>query len=273
MIPIIDDNLLANSDRVTLLQLTDPHLFDQPSKTLLGVNTWDSFNAVIDAALSHTFDAVVLSGDVSQDYSSQSYRACADALARLNKPTMVLPGNHDELVKLREHLVGSNVFHSEVVNIGGWGLHMLDSTTGESPGGRLGSSRTRRMLDNIQSSTQDWQMLFLHHNPVKTGSAWLDNHWLADGQEFLAELEKQPKVRGVAWGHVHQEMDLAHQHIRLMASPACCIQFLPNSQTFALDTLQPGFRLLHLYRDGSIETQVYRLPGQAFIADPDAQGY
>ena len=41
-----------------------------------------------------------------------------------------------------------------------------------------------------------------------------------------------------------------------MATPATCIQFKPDSNHFALDTLQPGWREIELHPDGRIETRV-----------------
>ena len=37
-----------------------------------------------------------------------------------------------------------------------------------------------------------------------------------------------------------------------MATPATCIQFKPDSNHFALDTLQPGWREIELHLDGRI---------------------
>ena len=64
------------------------------------------------------------------------------------------------------------------------------------------------------------------------------------------------QVRGVLWGHVHQELDLTRKGIRYMATPATCSQFLPGSDDFALDTRPPGYRTLQLSSDGSIHTEV-----------------
>ena len=79
------------------------------------------------------------------------------------------------------------------------------------------------------------------------------------------------------WGHVHQQVDKLHigphGEIPLMATPSTCIQFKPLSSYFALDQLQPGYRLLELAGDGSIRTNVYRVPGNRFSPDNEASGY
>ena len=60
-----------------------------------------------------------------------------------------------------------------------------------------------------------------------------------------------------------------HNNVRLMSSPSTCIQFLPHSKGFAIDTATPGYRWLELYPDGRIETGVERiadLPGEIDMA-------
>jgi Icc protein len=86
---------------------------------------------------------------------------------------------------------------------------------------------------------------------------------------FFSIVEKHPQVRGILWGHVHQEFDGMHRDIRLMSSPSTCIQFLPGSEDFAVDNATPGYRWLKLHPDGRIETGVERLaalPGDINMA-------
>ncbi len=86
-----------------------------------------------------------------------------------------------------------------------------------------------------------------------------------------------PQVKGLLWGHVHQSLDkdypTAFGQLQLMATPSTCIQFKPKSSYFALDAKQPGYRLLELKPDGSILTNVYRVPGNLFAPDHESKGY
>ncbi len=58
-----------------------------------------------------------------------------------------------------------------------------------------------------------------------------------------------------------------------MATPATCIQFKPDSNHFALDTLQPGWREIELYPDGRIETRVKRIKQKTFLPNMEEEGY
>ena len=72
-------------------------------------------------------------------------------------------------------------------------------------------------------------------------------------------------MRAVIWGHVHQTFDQLRKGVRLLSTPSTCVQFLPNSEEFAVDMIPPGYRWLELYPDGTFETDVVRLqtiPGE-----------
>ena len=49
----IRDSPLAGEARVRILQITDTHLFAQKHEALLGVNTWESYQAVLEAIRPH----------------------------------------------------------------------------------------------------------------------------------------------------------------------------------------------------------------------------
>jgi Icc protein len=95
---------------------------------------------------------------------------------------------------------------------------------------------------------------------VPTGSAWLDAIALENPEALESLLRRHPQVRGVVWGHVHQEQDTHTDGVRYLAAPATCIQFRPAAPDFALDDRPPGYRWLDLGRDGTLATGVRRLP-------------
>jgi 3',5'-cyclic-AMP phosphodiesterase len=67
----------------------------------------------------------------------------------------------------------------------------------------------------------------------------------------------------MVWGHVHQQFDSRRKGVRLLSVPSTCAQFLPHADQFALDPSPPGYRRLTLCADGSIDTEVIRVPWQA----------
>ena len=45
-----------------------------------------------------------------------------------------------------------------------------------------------------------------------------------------------------------------------MSTPSTCLQFLPNSDSFAVDSRPPGYRWVDLMANGRIDTEVVWVP-------------
>jgi Icc protein len=86
-------------------------------------------------------------------------------------------------------------------------------------------------------------------------------------------VERYPGVRGVLWGHVHQQLDQYRGDIKLMASPSTCVQFAPGSDNFKADDQAPGYRWLELRSDGTINTGISRVLDAEFTVDLQSGGY
>jgi Icc protein len=140
-------------------------------------------------------------------------------------------------------------------NIGAWQFIMLDSYDPGHVGGRLTQSELAR-LDRTLADSPAHAMICLHHHPVAMGSRWLDTIGLANADEFWRIVDSHPHVRGVAWGHVHQNYDARRGNVRLFATPSTGAQFLPKSDRYAVDSQPPAYRRFDLHADGRIETAV-----------------
>ncbi|MGL5392936.1 MAG: 3',5'-cyclic-AMP phosphodiesterase, partial [Shewanella sp.] len=246
---------------------------------LLGVNTGRSLAAVLDTirAVDYPAHLLLASGDLSQDYSPESYREFVAAVAPLGFPCHYLPGNHDDPWIMHLHMQGAHICAQQRILAGQWQILMLDSTVRGKPGGTMAPSQFDLIDQAITARPDCHTLLVMHHNPVLMNCAWLDQHCMDNGSEFLRRVAEYPQVKGLVWGHVHQSVDTVyegpHGPLQLMATPSTCIQFKPLSPYFALDSLQPGYRLLELKADGSINTNVYRVPGNHFSPDNNSSGY
>ncbi len=70
----------------TLLQVSDPHF---------GTDQEPVVNALVELAAALAPEIVVLSGDITQRARRAQFRAAREFVARLNAPTVTIPGNHD----------------------------------------------------------------------------------------------------------------------------------------------------------------------------------
>ena len=87
----------------------------------------------------------------------------------------------------------------------------------------------------------------------------MDAMALENPQDLFNVLDRYPQVRGVIWGHIHQEFGQERNGVQLLGAPSTCLQFKPGCKDFEKDDLGPGFRWLKLHPSGKIETRVHYL--------------
>ena len=260
---------------INVLQVTDTHLFADGNGRLLGLNTEQSLQAIIRAALrsrSQT-DLVLATGDLVHDGKPAAYRRIFSWLGKFGLPVYCLAGNHDEAMTLQRNLENPLVHYVPHLIRDNWQFIFLDSTLEGSEGGHLGQPVLQALDERLSAAPDKHTLVCLHHQPVPMGSRWLDTMAVDNADEFFTIIDRHPQVRGILWGHVHQTFDDMRNDVRLMATPSTCIQFLPGSEKFALDTTAPGFRWLSLFPDGHIETGVERLAEMPGSIDLASAGY
>ena len=261
---------------VRLVQLTDTHLCKAQGGKLLGMDTDHSLQAVIDLVQLERPDIDLLlgTGDLSDQGAMEAYRRLQEYFAQLTDASCWLPGNHDDRANM-ELVADSPLRLCREIRLGCWQVVMLDSQVPGEVGGRLGPPELALLQAALGAAAGQglYSLVCLHHQPVPIGCEWLDEQMVADAAEFFAVLDRFPGVRGVLWGHVHQQVDRRHGNIQLMASPSTCVQFAPGSAGFKADALPPGYRWLDLHEDGSLHTGVSRVHGVSFTVDLDSGGY
>jgi Icc protein len=266
----------VSSSVVRLLQLTDTHLCQEAGEKLLGMDTDHSLQAVIDLALREQpqVDAVLGTGDMSNHGYLDAYQRLRGYFDRFDAPQFWLPGNHDDRACMVEVDISGTLLSNDI-RFGGWQLVMLDSQVPGEVGGYLGEEQLALLRQALALAAREnlHSLVCLHHHPLPIGCQWLDEQHVADADALFAVLAEFHSVRGVLWGHVHQEVDREWQGLRLLGSPSTCVQFAPGSDNFRADTLPPGYRWLALHADGHIETGVSRVWDVPFTVDLNSGGY
>src|SRR5210317_2008917 len=88
----VSDSNLREADfpdgTLRVLQLTDTHLYCKPSGNLLGMNTLDSFQRVIQHFRDHHWpiDLLLATGDLVHDASPEGYARMAEILSSFEVP-------------------------------------------------------------------------------------------------------------------------------------------------------------------------------------------
>ncbi|MDG6881888.1 3',5'-cyclic-AMP phosphodiesterase [Phocoenobacter uteri] len=266
----------AKNESIRILQITDTHLFAKKNEQLLGVNTTNSFQAVLDAILDRQFrfDLVLATGDLVQDHNEQGYHYFAEMVKPLEKPLFWLQGNHDQLQMEKPLQQYSQIKSQKHILVGDkWQILMLDSQVFGVPHGKLSSYQLDWLKVKLAENSERYTLIALHHNILPTHSAWLDQHSLRNVHDLAKIVKPYNKIKAIIHGHIHQEMDKLWKGIRILSTPSTCIQFKPHSNNFALDLIPQGWRELVLHPDGSIDSEVKRLATNEFLPDFSAEGY
>ncbi len=260
---------------IKVLQITDTHLFADSNGSLLGLNTEHSLLAVMAqiSANRHTADLILATGDLVHDGTPAAYQRIFSHLGSFDLPVYCLPGNHDEARTLQKTLREGHIKYAEHAYHGNWHFIFLDSTIAHSEGAHLTETTLDALESHLQEAPDTHTLICLHHQPIAMGSHWLDTMAVDNPDAFFGITDRHPQIRGILWGHVHQQFDGMRNNVRLMSTPSTCIQFLPRSRNFALDPAPPGYRWLDLHPDGRIETAVKRIAAVTGKVDMASNGY
>ena len=258
-----------------ILQVSDAHLFADPDKELLGVNTQASFQAVCDKILSEeaTAQLILLSGDLSQDNSKASYQRLAEMLKPLGKPVYYVPGNHDDPKLMKQLFPLENISNHKHIVLNNWQIILLNSQKSGAVEGLLYDSQLTYLQNCLQAYPEHHAIIVFHHPPVPVGCEWLDNLGLKNAKVFWKIIANYPNVNTVLFGHVHQVYEHGMDDINCYSAPSTCFQFKRKQNEFSLENIPPGYRWLDLHEDGRLETGVNRIKQYIGKFDVNAKGY
>jgi len=154
-------------------------------------------------------DFVVISGDLADTPAAEEYEHLKRLLAPLKLPFAGIPGNHDSRDMMRAAFPHSAYAFSsgplnQKVETGDLDLVLLDSSVAGKPHGEL-DAVTLQWLDATLASHADRPaLLFMHHPPFVAGIWHMDRQNLVNADEFAPIIERHPRVRLIATGHVHR---------------------------------------------------------------------
>lgn len=266
----------TRDDVVRVVQLTDTHLFPAHGATLLGMDTDHSLQAVIDLVQKErpAVDLVLGTGDLADGGAGPAYERLQEYFDQLTASNYWLPGNHDSRPRMEAAATSPTRLCKEIRS-GNWKILLLDSQDPGRVEGFLGEAELTLLEQALQSAQEEglYSLVCLHHQPVTIGSKWLDDQMVSDADAFFEVLDHYACVKGVLWGHIHQEIDQHRNGVRLLASPSTCVQFAAGSENFKADDRPPGYRWLELHPDGRIETGVSRDWDTHFEVELDSGGY
>lgn len=251
---------------MVIAQITDPHLrFDEPHRTA-------QLNASVAAlaAMELPLAAVLVTGDIADDGRPDEYAAAAAALAPIDAPVVLLPGNHDDRAAMRAAfgLPGepTDPIRSTLTvpgGVGGAGLRIIACDTtipGADDGTVDGPWLAARLLDDHGTPT----LIAMHHVPTPIHVPSLDELDIpaSDRRELEAALRHAGNVVGVVAGHVHRGTLGQLGGVPVISAPSSNLQiaFDLSAPELELAESDPPALALHTLIDGCLVTHLQPVP-------------
>lgn len=244
-----------------IIQISDTHIAPDSSICFDGVDTSQSLQSVLAliAEQEQALDLILLTGDLAYDPDIQAYQKLRSLLRDMTVPIICLPGNHDSPDMMATVLNTDDIHLLKSLTVNNWSVLLLNTWQQGQRSGRLSQMELDFLRASLDNNPAEYVMIALHHHPLPCGSAWMDAMMLENPEELTALIKAHPKVKMLIWGHIHQEFEHRDEQILYLGSPSTCAQFKPNTEQHERDTLAPGYRVLELYTDGSIDTSIERV--------------
>ncbi len=239
-----------------LIQLSDIHLGNSPHTLVNNFPVYESFLQVFNLALTYQPDHLLLTGDLSNEGDWQSYQLLESMLSSTNIPSTILYGNHDRPCELMHHRLCKSF------TLGNWQILGLDSVKHDAIWGEGNLSRVELqwLIETLMRSALP-TLIALHHHPIAFDDkdlSWLNQIQLENGEEFLSIVSEFPQVKGIIFGHIHRAISQRIAHFAVYGCPATCYQVTTTKDD--KHSFCAGFRVIDLLPDGTLSTQIVRLP-------------
>ncbi|MDY7023526.1 MAG: 3',5'-cyclic-AMP phosphodiesterase [Cyanobacteriota bacterium] len=258
---------------IQVVQISDNHLFANPTQKMMGFTTADSLRVVLETIrqLRLDPDLFLVTGDLSHDETPASYQNLQDFLLPFETPVYWIPGNHDDLSVVDSILRTPPISREKTFTVQNWQFILLNSQYPGKVYGELTSKSLENLDFQLTQHPNQPTLIALHHPPVEINSQWMDNIRLRNAEDLFTVLDRHSQVKVVIFGHIHQVFETTRNGVRYLGCPSTCVQFQPEATELTLDDIAtPGFRVLTLYPNGEYDTKIYRTNYQ-LPAYPDTQ--
>lgn len=244
-----------DKDQLTLIHITDSHVFADLNGEYFNVNTANYLRATLAHIKLIDCDAIIFGGDLTQDHSEESYHLFAQLVvdAGLADKLFWLPGNHDELDVYNRVFTQYGIASCKAIHSNNWQV-LLSNSKGPTPAGLMTKAHLNEITSELKSSAKA-SLVLTHHHPIAI-DGYLDKHMLENGDELLGLLSRHSNVKALIHGHVHNEYSWIFDGFAVFATPATSIQFEKNTPDWQQVDLGPAFRMIRLQDEGSFHTQV-----------------
>lgn len=264
-----------------LIHLSDTHLTSAGTR----------YNGVIDPAQplaavlaevrrgqdnGHRFDAMVLSGDLTDTGDPDAYRRLRAAVEPLGIPLIYATGNHDVRTVFNRELLGvdsADPIVEEVMVNDRLRVITLDSTVVGKGHGRLDDETLEGLGKLLGSKAPDGTIVVLHHAPIPPPTPLLAYFALERAsRRALADVIRGTDVRLVLAGHHHLAQTGMLAGVPVVVAGSTAIRTDPlGPLDHERTTRSTSFNLIRIYAD-TLTVSVIPVDGAGEVFDLDETG-
>ena len=195
-----------------IIQISDCHINNNNS-LVYGVNSkkrlYDVVNNILFSKIE--FDFILLTGDISDDGSIESYAYVKNILSKLNKKIYYINGNHDLKSNLILTFSDNQMFiHLDEILFKNWVFIGLDSCIEGKDFGNLSDSELKKAeiaIDKAKKLNKNCAII-THHHPLYVGTPLIDDCPIINGYDLVNLIEKNNHIKLLITGHVHNRYSI-----------------------------------------------------------------
>ncbi len=209
------------SERILrILHLSDTHLFGDATLHYGVVDTRAALARTLERAGElDTVDVVVVSGDLSEDGTAESYRILAWMLepwaAERGAVVVYAMGNHDHRAGFEE-VLGER---TRTQSVKGFRITTVDSAVPGAGYGNLDEGQLDALRVALETPSENGTIVVLHHPPVPAQTTLLQELELQNPAE-LVDVCATGDVRLILAGHYHHSLSAEAEGIPVVVAPA-----------------------------------------------------
>lgn len=237
------------TERCILAQISDLHIrCDDDGASVR------QLRAAIAQARDYKAEALLLTGDLSNDERPAEYAALAEALADPPAPVYVLPGNHDDRQHIRDALGARYLPADDPLSYTIEDFPLRIVMVDQIVPGETHGEFTRAHADWLDGALSEQPgkptLVALHHPPFATHDVLFDTIALRRQDLFAEVIARHRQVIRIACGHHHRAIvgQVAHAPVVVAPSTSWAYGFAlhPHQQIAPRTAEQPGW-MLHVW--------------------------
>jgi len=202
-------------------------------------------------------NCIVATGDLTESGTDAEYARLREILEdHAGVPVYLLAGNHDRREPLRsiflDHKYLRDSAHGVLftIELQAFRIVALDSSDERCGGGYLTEARLEWLSGQLRERPHTPTLLAMHHPPFLTGIRPYDRQPFEGRDELGAIVRRNPQVRRIICGHVHQPLASAWNGTLGVSAPSTAPTLVLHPRAPGL-SWEPGGFLLHRYEQST----------------------